>query len=55
MNVPLSPLRCIRYAEEQFPHNTAIVCGDLRFTYQQFADRAARPRLGADMPDTGPG
>jgi fatty-acyl-CoA synthase len=42
MNVPLSPLRCIRYAEQQFPHNTAIVCGDLRFTYEQFADRAAR-------------
>ena len=47
MNVPLTPLRCIRYAEEQFPHNTAIVCGDLRFTYRQFADRAAR--LGGSL------
>ncbi len=42
MNVPLTPLRCIRYAEEQFPQNTAVVCGDQRFTYKQFADRAAR-------------
>jgi len=42
MNVPLTPLRCIRYAEEQFPHNTAVVCDGLRFTYRQFADRAAR-------------
>jgi len=42
MNVPLTPLRCLRYAEEQFPRNTAIVCGDQRFTYKQFAERAGR-------------
>ena len=42
MNVPLTPLRCLRYAEQQFPRNTAVVCDDRRFTYQQFAERAAR-------------
>jgi fatty-acyl-CoA synthase len=42
MNIPLTPLRCLRYAQEQFPRRTAVVCGDLRFTYAQFAERAAR-------------
>jgi fatty-acyl-CoA synthase len=42
MNIPLTPLRCLRYAEEQFPANTAIVCDDKRFTYAQFGERAAR-------------
>ena len=42
MNIPLTPLRCLRYAEQQYPRRTAVVCGDLRFTYAQFADRAAR-------------
>ncbi len=40
MNIPLTPLRCLRYAEQQFPRRTAVVCGDLRFTYAQFAHRA---------------
>jgi len=47
MNVPLTPLRCLRYAEEQFPRNTAIVCDDRRFTYQQFGERAGR--LGGSL------
>jgi fatty-acyl-CoA synthase len=42
MNIPLTPLRCLRYAQEQFPGRTAVVCGGLRFTYAQFAERAAR-------------
>jgi fatty-acyl-CoA synthase len=42
MNIPLTPLRFLRYAEEQFPRKTAVVCGDQRFTYAEFADRAAR-------------
>jgi acyl-CoA synthetase (AMP-forming)/AMP-acid ligase II len=42
MNVPLTPIRFLRYAEEQFPRKTAVVCGSERFTYAQFADRAAR-------------
>jgi fatty-acyl-CoA synthase len=42
MNVPLTPVRFLRYAERQFAGKTAVVCGDLRFTYAQFADRASR-------------
>src|ERR1700747_3603283 len=42
MNIPLTPIRFLRYAEQQFPGKTAIVCGDQRFTYAQFADRARR-------------
>ena len=55
MNIPLTPLRCLRYAEEQFPRNTAVVCDERRFTYKQFADRAGR--LGGAMRglEIGPG
>jgi acyl-CoA synthetase (AMP-forming)/AMP-acid ligase II len=42
MNIPLTPLRFLRYAEQQFPGKTAVVCGDQRFTYAQFAERASR-------------
>ena len=42
MNIPLTPLRCLRYAEQQYSHRTAVVCGKERFSYAQFADRAAR-------------
>ena len=42
MNIPLTPVRFLRYAEQQFPRKTAVVCGDERFTYAQFAERAYR-------------
>ncbi|MGD0892488.1 MAG: long-chain-fatty-acid--CoA ligase [Terracidiphilus sp.] len=42
MNIPLTPLRCLRRAEEQFADSTAVVCDDLRFTYAEFAQRAGR-------------
>jgi fatty-acyl-CoA synthase len=42
MNIPLTPVRFLRYAEEQYPDRTAIVCKGERFTYAQFADRASR-------------
>src|SRR5437016_14551131 len=42
MNIPLTPIRFLRYAQQQFPHKTAVVCGDQRSTYAQFAGRAAR-------------
>jgi fatty-acyl-CoA synthase len=41
MNVPLTPLRCLRYAEQQYPRKAAVVCNDLRFTYAEFAARCA--------------
>src|SRR5260370_39729963 len=51
MNIPLTPLRCLRYAEQQYPHRTAVVCGNERFTYEEFATRAAR--LGGALKTAG--
>ena len=51
MNVPLTPIRFLRYAEEQFPSKTAVVCRNERFTYAQFADRASR--LAGALKDIG--
>ena len=45
MNIPLTPLRFLRYAEQQYPARTAVVCNHNRFTYAQFAERAARLEL----------
>ena len=42
MNIPLTPVRFLRYAEQQYPAKTAIACGRQQFSYAQFADRAAR-------------
>src|SRR5258708_5629342 len=42
MNIPLTPVRFLRYAEQQFAGRTAVVCKNERFTYAQFGDRAAR-------------
>ena len=42
MNVPLTPVRFLRYAEQQFPAKTAVVCGRERFTYSQFSERVGR-------------
>jgi fatty-acyl-CoA synthase len=42
MNVPLTPVRFLRYAEQQYPRKTAVVCGDHRFTYAEFAGRVER-------------
>jgi fatty-acyl-CoA synthase len=42
MNIPLTPLRFLRYSEQQFPRKTAVVCGGQRFTYTEFGDRVGR-------------
>ncbi|HYL11937.1 MAG TPA: long-chain-fatty-acid--CoA ligase [Terriglobales bacterium] len=42
MMVPLTPIRFLRYAEQQFPRKTAVVCGQQRFTYADFGSRAGR-------------
>ena len=42
MNLPLTPVRFLRYAEQQYPQNTAVVCGSKRYTYTQLAGRVAR-------------
>src|SRR5271157_3737020 len=42
MKIPLTPIRFLRYAREQFPEKVGVVCGEQRFTYAQFAERAER-------------
>jgi fatty-acyl-CoA synthase len=42
MNIPLTPIRFLRYGQQQFPESTAVVCGEERFTYAQFAERASQ-------------
>lgn len=42
MNIPLTPIRFLRYAEQQSPQRTAVVCGKDRFTYAQFAERVSK-------------
>ncbi|MFZ0799276.1 MAG: long-chain-fatty-acid--CoA ligase [Terriglobales bacterium] len=42
MNIPLTPVRFLRYSERQFPSKTAVVCDNLRFTYAEFGNRVAR-------------
>src|SRR5437660_10772159 len=42
MNIPLTPLRFLRYPEQQFPRKTAVVCGDKRFTYAEFGARVGQ-------------
>ena len=42
MNLPLTPLRFLRYAEQQYADKTAVVCGAERFTYRELAERVSR-------------
>jgi fatty-acyl-CoA synthase len=42
MKIPLTPIRFLRYAREQFPNKVGVICGDKRLTYGQFAERSAR-------------
>ena len=41
MNIPLTPLRFLRYAQQQFPAQVAVICGNDRLTYGQFAERTS--------------
>jgi len=42
MNIPLTPIRFLRYAEQQFPGKTAVICDDKRFNYAEFGARVGR-------------
>jgi fatty-acyl-CoA synthase len=42
MQVPMSPVRILRRAVKLYPHKTAIVDGDLRFSYLELQDRVNR-------------
>ena len=42
MNIPLTPLRFLRYAERQYAGRTAVVSRGERFTYKKFGERVGR-------------
>jgi fatty-acyl-CoA synthase len=39
MNIPLTPIRFLRYAEQQFPNKVGVVCEGQRFTYSEVGTR----------------
>ncbi len=51
MNLPLTPVRFLRYSEQQYPRKTAVVCGERRFIYAEFGGRVAR--LAGALRDAG--
>src|SRR5437660_8256767 len=51
MKLPLTRIRFLRYARDQFPNKIAVVCDEHRFTYAQFAERAWR--LAGALRDAG--
>jgi fatty-acyl-CoA synthase len=53
MKVPLTPIRCLLWAAEQYGSKVGVVDGDRRFTYAQVLDRAAR--LAAALKQLGAG
>jgi len=55
MNIPLTPVRFLRYAEQQFSGKTAVVCGDRRFSYRELAERARRLAGALREADVRPG
>jgi fatty-acyl-CoA synthase len=46
MHVPLTPLRCLLRALDLYPEKVAVVEGETRTTYAQFADRCCRIAAG---------
>ena len=42
MNIPLTPLRFLQYAERQYAGRTAVVSRGERFTYKQFGERVGQ-------------
>jgi fatty-acyl-CoA synthase len=56
MKVPLTPIRCLLWAAEQYGRKVGVVDGERRFTYAQVLDRASRlavtlKQLGAERGD----
>jgi len=42
MNIRLTPIRFLRYAEQQYPRKTAVVCGEKRCNYAEFGQRVGQ-------------
>jgi fatty-acyl-CoA synthase len=46
MHVPMTPIRCLYRGADLYPNKTAVVSGDRRFTYAEFAERCERLAAG---------
>jgi fatty-acyl-CoA synthase len=55
MNTPLTPIRCLHRAIDQFSNKPAVVCGEKRFTYGEFAERCQRLATGLRAKGVKPG
>jgi fatty-acyl-CoA synthase len=55
MRVPLSPVRCLYSGVDLYPRKTAVVSGDLRFTYAEFGERCERLAFGLQSLGVHPG
>ena len=51
MNLPLTPVRFLRRAMQEYPNKVGIVDGDQRFTYAQFSRRCGQ--LGSLLRELG--
>ena len=55
MNLPLTPIRFKQRAARLFAEKVGVVCGDRRFTYREFAERADRLSEALRRLGVGPG
>ncbi len=55
MYVPLSPIRCLYRAVDQYGKKTGIISGSSRFTYAEFAERCERLAAGLIAEGVEPG
>src|ERR1700720_4845977 len=55
MKIPLTPIRFLRYAEQQFPNKLGIVCEEVRLSYAQVAERVRRLAGGLHELGVAPG
>jgi len=55
MKLPLTPIRCLLRAAQEYPDKVGIVDGDKRITYAQFWDRSARLASALAGLGVGPG
>lgn len=55
MHIPLTPIRCLYRAADLYGKKEGIVCGDKRFTYNQFVKRCERLAAALRQLGTAPG
>jgi fatty-acyl-CoA synthase len=55
MIIPLTPIRCLYRAVDLYANKEALICGEFRFTYAQFAKRCERLATAVAGEGIGPG